>query len=192
MVIFFPPQLIYPGSTAKSQSKNIKFPTEWHVTQTANHWSNEDTMLEYIDKIIVPYVESKRKELNLPDNYPALALFDHFSGQITSKIFSKLDSNNISYVLIPATFTDRLQPMDLSVNKSAKNLLRNCFQSWYAAKIESQMKDGAVTPRPVDMRISVVKPVHAQWLIQLYDHMKSQPQIIINGFRAAGILDKIK
>ena len=77
---FLPPQLIYPGSTAKSQPKNIKFPTEWHVTQTAN-----------IDKIIVPYVENKRKELNLPDNYPALALFDHFSGQITSKIFSKLD-----------------------------------------------------------------------------------------------------
>ena len=109
-----------------------------------------------------------------------------------------MDSNNISYVLIPATFTDRLQPMDLGVNKPAKNFLRNCFQSWYATEIEKQMKQGdhATTtpkpPAPVDMRLSVVKPIHAHWLIQLYNHMKSRPEIIINSFRAAGIIEKFK
>uniref|UniRef100_A0A1X7UL70 DDE-1 domain-containing protein n=1 Tax=Amphimedon queenslandica TaxID=400682 RepID=A0A1X7UL70_AMPQE len=70
---------------------------------------------------------NKRQELNLPSTFPAVAIFDHFSGQVTEGVFSKLEANSIRYVLVPAKNTDRLQPMDLSVNKSAKDLLRNCF-----------------------------------------------------------------
>jgi len=47
---------------------------------TPTQWSNEQTMLDYIDKVIVRYVNSKRKELQLPSNLPALLLTDHFSG----------------------------------------------------------------------------------------------------------------
>lgn len=35
--------------------------------------------------------------------------------------------------------------------------------------------------------MSVVKPLGAKWLIELYDHMLGRPEIIINGFRGAGI-----
>ena len=118
---FLPAQLIYSGSTVKSLPKNVDFPSDWHdVTHTTTHWSNEDTMDEYINKIIIPYVEKMRKELQLSPKYPALVLFDHFSGQVIPRIFEKLERNQIRYVLIPKTCTDRLQPMDLSVNKPIK------------------------------------------------------------------------
>ena len=163
---FLPPQLIYSGSTTKCLPKNVKFPTEWHVTRTANHWSNEGTMLEYTDRIIVPYMQNKRQELGLASDHSALVLFDHFSGQITPVIFSKLDTYHIIPVLIPACCTDRLQPMDLSVNNPAKVFLRNCFQSWHANKIVMQLQRNDQNSKKlelVDMRLSVIKPVHAQW-----------------------------
>ena len=57
-----------------------KFPEDWHVTYTPNHWSNEDKMIEYIEKIILPYVEDKLKELKLSVTQPAIAIIDVFRG----------------------------------------------------------------------------------------------------------------
>ena len=42
---------------------------------------------------------------------------------------------------------------------------------------------------PVDLRLSIAKPLGAQWMIKLYDYLKSKPDIIKNGFRGAGISD---
>jgi len=38
-------------------------------------------MIEYINKILIPFITEKRKELKLSADYPALVLFDTFKGQ---------------------------------------------------------------------------------------------------------------
>ena len=78
--------------------------------------------------------------------------------------------------------------MDVSVNKPAKNFLRQQFQDWYAEKICKQL-DQQEEMSPVDLRLSIVKPLGAQWMIKLYDYLKSKPDIIKNGFKGAGISD---
>lgn len=47
-----------------------------------------------------------------------------------------------------------------------------------------------VQPRQsVDLRLSVVKLLGAKWpLLDLFDYMKTKPEIIRNGFKEAGIL----
>ena len=50
------------------------------------------------------------------------------------------------------------------------------------------MDCGKTQAEVVDLKLSVVKPLGAQWLIQLYDYMLQIPEFIINGFRGAGIL----
>ena len=72
---------------ARVQKVCQRIPSDWHVATTLTHSSNEETMKVYIDKIIVPYVELKWKELQLPSTFPALMLFDHFSGQTSQVIF---------------------------------------------------------------------------------------------------------
>ena len=54
-----PLQLIYSGKSARCHP-HFKFPPDWHVTHSLRHWSNKETMLQYIKEIIVPYVESQR------------------------------------------------------------------------------------------------------------------------------------
>ncbi len=126
-------------------------------------------MLEYVDKVIHPYVEKKREELQLDSEFPALVLFDHFSGQATQTVFDRLQKYHILYVLIPKTCTDRLQPMDLSINKPFKDQLKQSFQSWYASQIQKQIKTktDSASLSPIDLRLSVVKPLHAQWLMNV-------------------------
>ena len=70
---FLPPQLIYQGKTPACLSR-YKFPSDWHVNNTPNHWSNEDKMKEYIKFITIPYEDHKHKEFNLPSDQPALAI----------------------------------------------------------------------------------------------------------------------
>ena len=184
---FLPPQIIYQGKT-KASLPSYTFPSDWHPTFTHNHWANEDTTKEYILKIVPPYVQAKRKELGLTSDFPALAIYDVFKGQMTEAVFKLLEENNIYTLRVPANCTDRLQPMDLSVNKPAKDFMRGKFREWYSAEVQKQFDQGATSFTPVDLRMSVMKPVGAKWLVSLYDYFKSNSSIIINGFKAAGLL----
>ena len=125
-------------------------------------------MIEYIEKIILPYVRAQRTKLKLSDSYPSLAIFDVFRGQQTAPVLSLLEKNNIYCVFVPANCTDRLQPMDLSVNKSAKEFMRAQFSAWYASQVQKQLDSGVEEVSPVDLRMSIMKPVGARWLVSLY------------------------
>ena len=96
--------------------------------------------------------------MKLVENHPALLIFDNFKAQCTKDLLTFLDDNNIHVVLIPAKCTDKLQPLDFSVNKASKDFLRSKFQNWYAQEV-------------VDLRLSVVKPLGARWMISLYDYI---------------------
>ena len=67
---FLPLQLIYEGKTERCLPR-YKFPAAWHVTQSESHWSNETTMKQYIEKIVLPYVTRKREKLELCHDQPA-------------------------------------------------------------------------------------------------------------------------
>ena len=59
---FLPVQLVYQGKTKKCLP-HVDFPKEWHITSTPNHWCNESTMLDYIQKIMIPYIKKKKMSL---------------------------------------------------------------------------------------------------------------------------------
>ena len=79
LVIFLPVQLIYGGVTDKCHPK-VKFPESFHITYSQNHWPNEDIAIEYLKKIIFPYIRSTGQALKLPENQKALLIFDVFKG----------------------------------------------------------------------------------------------------------------
>ena len=182
---FLPVQLIYQGKTTASLPR-FAFPDDWDITFTPNHWSNEDKTKEYINNIIIPYIQRKRKELKLSPSHPALAIYDEFKGQLTPGIFSLLEANQVFVVKVPPNCTDRLQPMDLSVNKAVKEFLRKKFQNWYSSEMESLCRtNGGFTP--VDLRMSKLKPLGADWLVKAHQYLQNNTSLAKNGFRAAGI-----
>ena len=86
---FMCPQLIYKGTTTKCLP-SVCFPRDWHVIFTENHWSNENSMEDYLDKILLPYIDKKRSDNKLDKTHPALVFYDTFRGQCTQKIFKNL------------------------------------------------------------------------------------------------------
>ncbi len=134
------------------------------------------------------YVTKKRQELKLSLDHHALVLYDKFKGHaMYTSNFGAPTGNNFDIVFVPANCTDRLQPLDVSVNKAAKNFMHEQFQHWYAEQIMQQTKSGTSLRKPVDLKLSIVKPLTARWFVQLEDYLKSCPDIIKNGFTRAGI-----
>ena len=107
-------------------------------------------------------------------------IYDRFKGQCTPGVLELLEKNDIDLVLVPANCTDQLQPLDISVNKAAKNFMRDKFQGWYAEQIQQQISDQVKSP--VDLMLSILKPLSAKWFVEHSDYLKAHPDIIKSGF----------
>ena len=82
--------------------------------------------------------------------------------------------------------------IDLSFNNPVKDFMRGKFQEWYANQVLQNYgdeSDGCTSARPVQFPMSQMKPLGAQWLIELHQHMLTCPETIRNGFKANGISD---
>ena len=137
---YLPPQLIYKGKTERCHPK-VTVPNGWDVWYSDNHWSTEETMKRYIEKIIAPIFAEKRPSLKVEPNHPGLVMFDCFKGQTTPAVLNHLEKHH-RYVVIPPNCTDKLQPMDISINKPMKDERKRHFQLWYASEVEKQLKSG--------------------------------------------------
>ena len=58
---FLPIQLVYKGKTPGCLPNVQSVPEGWHLTYSPSHWSTEWTMRDYIQKIVLPYVERRDK-----------------------------------------------------------------------------------------------------------------------------------
>ena len=185
---FLPIQLVYQGSTTRCHP-NFKFPDDWHITHSDNHWSNETTMINYIAKIIISFVKRKCRELKKTDDQAAFAICDEFKGQVTQVCCDILWENNILFVRVPANCMDRLQPLDVSINKAAKDYLRWQFQEWYSNPILKQLDEGTKVKdlEPVDIQLSTMNPIVAEWIKSMFYYFLRRPDIIRNGFQHVGI-----
>ena len=191
---FLPIQLIYTGKTDCCHPR-YPFPPEWNVTHSRNHWSNEDTMVQYVDNIILPYVEKVREEVGAEK--AAIVIMDNFKGQTTTKITNLLEENNILISWLPPNTTDRLQSMNISVNKPAKEYLKKEFEDWYSEQVMQQF-DGkdiddleSAEIQPINLGMPISKEVSAKWLVGMVDYITNNPQFIVNGFVRSGISSAI-
>ena len=112
---FLPMQLIYWGKTRQSLPR-FKFTNGFSLSWDPKHFSNAMESIKLINEIIIPYVQSQRKELG-KHKQATLVIMDVFRGQITDDAISLLRDNNIHYVLVPNNTTQLFQPLDLMVNK---------------------------------------------------------------------------
>lgn len=184
---FLPIQLIYQGKTDRCHPK-FHFPKEFHITHTDNHWSNEKKAMELINHIIIPYMKKIRVELGLRTTKEWVLVADVFKAHWTDAVKKLVSDNNGKMVPVPNNMTSYLQPLDLTVNRSCKAFLRNQAQKWYSEQVQSQIVNGIQPDKvSVDLRITVLKPLHAKWVVQFYDFMQSNGDVVVRGWRRSGV-----
>jgi len=95
-----------------------------------------------------------------------------------TEILQLLDDNHIYVALIPPNCTDRVQLIDLSVSKPAKdfwNKFRLGTQSRCVLNFKAKLRNLLLT--------HILKPLGAKWMIALFNYLNGRPKIITNGFK---------
>ncbi|KAJ8306960.1 hypothetical protein KUTeg_015044 [Tegillarca granosa] len=118
-------------------------------------------MIKYVNKVLVPYVDSVRQELHLPLESKALIVFDTsiYKAHRREKLVSFLGRNGIRLAYIPAVCTGQLQPLDLILNNVFKSHLKS-------NEIQRQFATGRdISDVSIDLRLSNIKPLHASLLV---------------------------
>jgi len=95
--------------------------------------------------------------LKVNNTQPALAIIDGFKGQTTDDVLSLLKSHNIIPVVVPPNCTDKLQPIDVSVNKPLKDHMRSKFQEWYSSEVQRQLKTVPIDQVKVEISAPIMK-----------------------------------
>ena len=99
-----------------------------------------------------------------------------------------MQEHNIHSVLIPAAYTGKLQPMNISVNKVKKSFWHSKFSLWYSDELTKLLLED--DDDPVDLSTPWMKCVSGQWLEQLYEYLEDNPHIYAGIFNALGLLDE--
>ena len=114
---------------------------------------------------------------------PCLLICDVFKVQWTD-VVKYVKKSNRKMVPVPNNWTNYFLPLDMTVNESSKSFLRQEVQSWYLQVIVKQMEAGKRSDEiKVDVRVSVVKPLQAKWIVKFYDYVKVKPQFVKNAWK---------
>ena len=106
----------------------------------------------------------------------------------------KMKGNHILFARVPTNMASIFQLLDLTVNDSFKSLMKIKFTEWYSKEIGKQLEENIpIEGIETKLNISVLKPLHASWLMEAYNHVTSSAgrEIIANGWKSAGITEAV-
>ena len=130
----------------------------------------------------------------MPETQKALLIFDVFHGQTIQRFSESLASSNICVTKVPLNMTHLYQPLDLTVNKFAKDFMKKKFSEWFTMQTDQALANGQeLEDVEIDYRLLLLKPLHGKWIIDLYNHMSTEAgkSVVINGWKRSGIYDSV-
>ena len=126
--------LIYRDKTTQSLPR-YQFPEGFPLRVNEKCLSNSKEPVKFLNKIIMSYVKKMRKSKDLGTQQIALVITDVFTGKMALKVRENLQKNNILANNDPANMARFYQPLDLSVNESAKRFIAKKLNGWYSDQI---------------------------------------------------------
>ncbi|KAI8516237.1 hypothetical protein Bbelb_048180 [Branchiostoma belcheri] len=113
-------------------------------------------MQRYVDTIITPYMEAQRDRLGLEKDQKGLKPYS------TSSCTGDADA-------------------DGGINVALKEDLRQSFMTRYSETIAKEIADSIVESAKVDLRLSTLKPMHANWFLGAMNRLGAKKELIMRG-----------
>ena len=71
--------------------------------------------------------------------------------------------------------------------------MKRCFEDWYASEIQKQLEkneyleDEEPSLKPSELSFLVLKGLGAKWLVEMFEYIRDNQQIIVHGVIRSGI-----
>jgi hypothetical protein len=111
-------------------------------------WFDETVMLEWIQRVLKPFVEEHA-------NQATHVILDDFTAHKTAKVNNAIQRLGMTSDLVLPGFTAVLQPLDVGINKPFKDYYRNCCTR--NATSQNPQKPG--------------RPLVSQWIIDSWENI---------------------
>ena len=123
----------------------------------------------------------------------SLVMMDTFKRQDNDEIRKFCAKNSCKIVIIPHNLTNKFQPLDINVNKTAKSFVSHKYNSQLANEVSKQLRAGKTAADvKVSLKLSVIKALDPKWIVNLYSTVKDDKKMEIKCFRSAGITEAIE
>jgi len=186
-----PLQLIFQGKTtachpAASDSSQA---AHLHITHSENHWSNQETMRQYITDVLLPYAERCALQHTLPADSHIVLVLDVWSVHKSEefRFFLRTHFPRIHLVFVPANCTSQLQVADVMLQRPFKHGIRQRFNIWAATVLKEQIDADEIVGLTPFLKMSVIKPLILEWVLGSWTHMKQGADLIKVGWHTCCI-----
>ena len=190
--MFLQIQLIYEGKTPRYLPR-FDFPADFNFTFSGNHWSNTEKPIELFEKVIFPYLKQAKASLKYPKEQMSFIIMDTLKGQDNDVILDLCEKHMCQVVIVSHNLTNKFQPLGIIVNKPAKSFISDKYNEWFSKQVSQQLEEGI---QPADVEVSLglteLNVMHAKLILELYNHLCHQNEIIHNGFKAASITEAVE
>jgi hypothetical protein len=180
-----PLQLIFQGKLQRVMPQHTSLTREagFHLTCTENHWTNQRTMQEYLERVIEPY-RLKMCEQHLLRHADAhvILLLDCYSVHISEEFRSSIPPH-IHLIYVPPNCTSKLQPADVALNFPFKHEFKRLFNQWAAEQIEEQIGLGEVIGLKHLTGLANLRPLVLNWAYQSWWALYNEKQCILKAWQ---------
>ncbi|KAG6850928.1 hypothetical protein C0991_009934 [Blastosporella zonata] len=156
-------------------------------SNTATYWFNQDTMQNFVDKILAPYFEAQKCKLHLPPSQKSLWSIDVWSvhRSLSFRTWMKTHHPNIVLDFVPGGCTGVLQPCNVGIQRPFKLSLKQSYHEDIVNEMSEQM--GHDDPLTVDDCIATMHNRTPRWLWNAYNSINNKELVKKQAFEMCTI-----
>lgn len=190
-------QLIFGGKTSAVFPDEVKPAPGSFYSATPSHFANASTTLEFVQKIIVPFVEANRcrrieqgkSTKDQEERRWAIIIWDNFSAHKDVNVEECLNANRIKSMFLPPNCTSIYQALNVMFNGNEKQVLRNHFSEWHFSALQRAI---AKDPTAIDVlpKTAAKKRALIATLIRgVHEIMEQKKDLICRAWAKTGLYD---
>ena len=126
--------VIFKGTTKRSLKKVKQRDSDIAMTFQVKAWMDQVVIRKGIKDVLIPHTKGRH----------CLVLFDSFRAHLTDQVSEALAKANATIVVIPGGCTSKVQPVDTSLNKPIKDIVRGLWEELMVQDVNQD--DGSTAP----------------------------------------------
>ena len=92
-------QVIYQGKTSRCKPEKGTYLSDWDITHSESHWSNEATKLSLFNNVLKQYTDEQRKKY-CGKQTKALFTFDYPKSNLPGEVYDYMELENWCWIIV--------------------------------------------------------------------------------------------